>query len=192
MSKKTVGVRIEEDEWYKLEADAKRLKRTMSDLARDRVMLGGEFSPEIQGRLDRLAKMLRTPRHEVIEVIVTDFVAKVAAEAEVFGEKASDRWLKPFMLTPRGLMRGEVLLGNLKRLYVDQRRQERATAIARRPEELRTDAEKDFLDQYRAEMEDLARLHEMTAEEREAERQEVMAAIEADLRARGEWGEEGE
>ena len=63
MASKTLGFRLPEETWKKLEAEAQSKSVSMTDLARQKVMLSTDFEGPVQKLFDHYSTTLNISRH---------------------------------------------------------------------------------------------------------------------------------
>ena len=127
MASKTLGFRLPEETWKKLEAEAQGKGVSMTDLARQKVMLSTDFDGPVQKLLDHYSTMLNISRHEVTEAILTDYVAMQEAHSDVWG--LGKLILEEFTFTERGLMRGQHLFELRKALHAKEFKREKVKML---------------------------------------------------------------
>jgi hypothetical protein len=127
MASKTLGFRLPEETWKKLEAEAQGKGVSMTDLARQKVMLSTDFEGPVQKLIDHYSTMLNISRHEVIEAILTDYVAMQEAHSDVWGP--GKLILEEFTFTERGLMRGQHLFELRKALHAKEFKREKVKML---------------------------------------------------------------
>ena len=107
MASKTLGFRLPVETWKKLEAEAQSKGVSMTDLARQKVMLSTDFEGPVQKLFDHYSTTLNISRHEVVEAILTDYVAMKQEHLDIWGP--GKLILEEFVFTEKGLMRGQEL-----------------------------------------------------------------------------------
>ncbi len=127
MASKTLGFRLPEETWKKLEAEAQSKGVSMTDLARQKVMLSTDFEGPVQDLLEQYTNMLNVSRHEVIEAILTDYVAMQQAHSDVWGP--GKLILEEFIFTEKGLMRGEHLFELRKAVHTKEFKREKVKML---------------------------------------------------------------
>jgi hypothetical protein len=110
-----------------LEAEAQSKGVSMTDLARQKVMLSTDFEGPVQKLLDHYSTMLNISRHEVIEAILTDYVALQEAHSDVWGP--GKLILEEFTFSERGLMRGQHLFELRKALHGQEFKREKVKML---------------------------------------------------------------
>ena len=127
MATKTLGFRLPEETWQKLEAEAQSKSVSMTDLARQKVMLSTDFEGPVQALLDNYSTMLNISRHEVIEAIMTDYVAMQQAHLDIWGP--GKLILEEFVFTENGLMRGQELFEVRKAVHAREFKREKVKVL---------------------------------------------------------------
>lgn len=127
MVSKTLGFRLPEETWKKLEGEAQGKGMSMTDLARQKVMLSTDFEGPVQALVDHYSSMLNISRHEVVEAILTDYVAMQQAHLDVWGP--GKRILEEFIFTEEGVMRGQELFEVRKADYNQEFKRQRAMVL---------------------------------------------------------------
>ncbi len=127
MASKTLGFRLPEETWKKLEDEAQSKGMSMTDLARQKVMLSTDFEKPVQRLIDHYSSMLNISRHEVVEAILTDYVAMQQAYLDVWGP--GKRILEEFIFTEKGIMRGKQLFEARKAVYSQEFKRERVMVL---------------------------------------------------------------
>lgn len=127
MATKTLGFRLPKETWEKLEAEAKSKSISMTDLARQKVMLSTDFDGPVQELVDHYSSMLNISRHEVVEAILTDYVAMQQAHLDVWGP--GKRILEEFIFTEKGISRGEQLFDLRKAFYTQEFSREKVVVL---------------------------------------------------------------
>ena len=127
MATKTLGFRLPEETWEKLEAEAQGKGVSMTDLARQKVMLSTDFEGPVQALVDHYSSVLNISRHEVVEAILTDYVAMQQAHSDVWG--SGKLVLEEFTFTEKGLMRGEDLFELRKAVHTQEFMREKVKAL---------------------------------------------------------------
>ncbi|UCF06956.1 MAG: hypothetical protein JSV33_08045 [bacterium] len=133
---RSLAVRIPEETWENLRREAMRKGLTTSKLVRAKIMLSTEFEGPILDCIDEYSKRLGLSRHEFVEAVVIDFMARIST-TEAPAEGRSGHFLPMFAQTGRGLMKGVELFEHLISHYCDDNAcpgNDRPTA-ARRPAE---------------------------------------------------------
>jgi len=120
MASKTLGFRLPQETWKKLEAEAQNKGMSMTDLARQKVMLTTDFEGPgpVQALLDHYSSVLNISRHEVVETILTDYVAMHQAHSDVWGP--GKLILEEFTFTEGGVMRGQDLFELRKAVHTQE------------------------------------------------------------------------
>ncbi len=110
-----------------MEAEAQSKDVSMTVLARQKVMISTDFERPVQELLDHYSTMLNISRHEVIEAILTDYVAMQEAHSDVWGP--GKLILEEFTFTERGLMRGQHLFELRKALHAKEFKREKVKML---------------------------------------------------------------
>ena len=127
MASKTLGFRLPEETWNKLEAEARSKSMSMTDLARQKVMLTTDFEGPVQALLDHYSSVLNISRHEVVETILTDYVAMHQAHSDVWGP--GKLILEEFTFTEGGVMRGQDLFEVRKAVHTQEFKREKVRML---------------------------------------------------------------
>ena len=127
MASKTLGFRLPEETWKKLEAEAQSKGMSMTDLARQKLMLTTDFDGPVQALVDHYSSVLNISRHEVIETILTDYVAMHQAHSDVWGP--DKLILEEFAFTERGVMRGQELFEMRKAVHTQEFKREKVKML---------------------------------------------------------------
>ena len=127
MATKTLGFRLPEETWKKLEAEARGKGVSMTDLARQKVMLSTDFEGPVQTLIDHYSSVLNISRHEVVETILTDYLAMQQAHSDVWG--SGKLILEEFTFTEQGLMRGEDLFELRKAVHTQEFMREKVKTL---------------------------------------------------------------
>jgi hypothetical protein len=127
MASKTLGFRLPEETWKKLEAEAQSKGMSMTDLARQKVMLATDFEGPVQALVDHYSSVLNISRHEVVEAILTDYVAMHQAHADVWG--SGKLILEEFTFTEQGVMRGQLLFELRKAVHTQEFKREKVKML---------------------------------------------------------------
>jgi hypothetical protein len=127
MASKTLGFRLPEETWNKLEAEAESKGVSMTDLARQKVMLATDFEGPVQTLIDDYSSVLNISRHEVIEAILTDYVAMQQAHSDVWGP--GKLILEEFTFTEQGVMRGQNLFELRKAVHNQEFKREKVKML---------------------------------------------------------------
>jgi hypothetical protein len=127
MISKTLGFRLPEETWKKLEAEAQGKGMSMTDLARQKVMLATDFEGPVQALVDHYSSVLNISRHEVIEAILTDYVAMQQAHSDVW--KPGRLILEEFTFTEQGIMRGQELFDLRKAVHTQEFKREKVKKL---------------------------------------------------------------
>jgi hypothetical protein len=127
MASKTLGFRLPEETWKKLEAEAQGKGVSMTDLARQKVMLSTDFEGPVQKLFDHYSTTLKISRHEVIEAILTDYVAMHQAHLDIWGP--GKLILEEFVFTENGLMRGQELFEVRKAVHTREFKREKVKVL---------------------------------------------------------------
>jgi hypothetical protein len=127
MASKTLGFRLPEETWEKLEQEAQSKGMSMTDLARQKVMLTTDFEGPVQALVDHYSSVLNISRHEVVEAILTDYVAMQQAHSDVWGP--GKLILEEFTFTERGVMRGQELFDLRKAVHTQEFKREKVKML---------------------------------------------------------------
>jgi hypothetical protein len=127
MASKTLGFRLPEETWKKLEAEARSKGMSMTDLARQKLMLTTDFEGPVQALVDHYSSVLNISRHEVIETILTDYVAMHQAHSNVWGP--DKLILEEFTFTEQGIMRGQDLFEMRKAVHIQEFKREKVKML---------------------------------------------------------------
>ena len=127
MASKTLGFRLPEETRKKLEAEAQSKGVSMTDLARQKVMLSTDFEGPVQALVEHYGSMLNISRHEVVEAILTDYVAMQQAHSDVWGP--GKLILEEFTFTEQGLMRGQDLFELRKAVHAQEFMREKVKTL---------------------------------------------------------------
>jgi hypothetical protein len=127
MASKTLGFRLPEETWKKLEAEAQSKGVSMTDLARQKVMLSTDFEGPVQALVDHYSSVLNISRHEVVEAILTDYVAMQEAHSDVWGP--GKLILEEFTFTEQGVMRGQDLFELRKAVHAQEFKREKVKML---------------------------------------------------------------
>ena len=127
MASKTLGFRLPEETWKKLEEEAQKKGISLTELARQKIMLSTDFEGSVQKLVDHYSSMLNVSKHEVIEAILTDYIARQQAHSEVLG--SGGRVLEEFVFTEKGLMRGQQLFEQRKAAHAQAYKREKVKAL---------------------------------------------------------------
>ncbi len=90
-------------------------------------MLSTDFEGPVQKLLDHYSTMLNISRHEVIEAVLTDYVAMQEAHSDVWGP--GKLILEEFTFTERGLMRGQHLFEVRKAVHAQEFKREKVKVL---------------------------------------------------------------
>ena len=127
MASKTLGFRLPEETWKKLEVEAQSKGVSMTDLARQKVMLSTDFEGPVQALVDHYSSVLNISRHEVVEAILTDYVAMQEAHSDVWGP--GKLILEEFTFTEQGVMRGQDLFELRKAVHAQEFKREKVKIL---------------------------------------------------------------
>jgi hypothetical protein len=127
MASKTLGFRLPEETWKKLEKEAQSKGMSMTDLARQKVMLATDFEGPVQTLVEQYSSVLNISRHEVVEAILTDYVAMQQAHSDVWGP--GKLILEEFTFTEQGVMRGQELFELRKTVHTQEFKREKVKML---------------------------------------------------------------
>ncbi len=128
---RALAVRLPIETWNRLSAEAGQKGLTLSTLARTKLMLATEFEGPIQESIDDFSKRLGISRHEFLETIIIDFMARLSTRRSS-GSLATQHVLPQFVYTDRGLLRGRDLFEHMCAYYGgEERGRDREPAVAR-------------------------------------------------------------
>lgn len=111
MGSKVFGVRLPHETIGNLSKEAKKKGMKLSDLARHKLLLATEHEPMIQEFINRQAEITGISAHEIVKIILIDFIARTKTFEEVFGDTYR---LRQFVHTREGILGGRKLLEDLK------------------------------------------------------------------------------
>lgn len=129
---RALAVRLPIETWNRLSAEARRKGLTLSTLARTKLMLATEFEGPIQVSIDDFSKRLGISRHEFLETIIIDFMARLSTRRDP-GSLVPQHVLPQFVYTDRGLLRGRNLFEHMRAYYGEETRGEGAAPTVARP-----------------------------------------------------------
>jgi hypothetical protein len=129
---RALAVRLPVETWNRLSTEARRKGLTLSTLARTKLMLATEFEGPIQESIDDFSKRLGISRHEFLETIIIDFMARFSTQRDS-DSLAPQHLLPQFVYTDRGLLRGRNLFEHMRAYYSGGVRGEDAVPAVARP-----------------------------------------------------------
>ncbi len=128
---RALAVRLPIETWNRLSAEAEQKGLTLSTLARTKLMLATEFEGPIQESIDDFSKRLGISRHEFLETIIIDFMARLSTRRNS-DSLAPKHVLPQFVYTDRGLLRGRDLFEHMCAYYGgEERGRDRESTVAR-------------------------------------------------------------
>lgn len=120
---KILTVRLPSEIRDSLEAEAKEKKVKLSDLVRQKLIYSAEFEDPLPEIIEKWAKSYKVPQHIFIECVVLDFIAKRAADRNIFEPETRDSF--PFIYTPGDdvVLRGVTLINHLRERYQREKKE---------------------------------------------------------------------
>lgn len=120
MANAPVTVRLSAEEKKDYQESAKKLDMSLAELLRTGAGLLAGFDRHFWERLNSFSKAMNIPKHLVLERLVISWMARQMAKEYVFGKKPGGEILYEFMVSSAGPIQSEVVLKNLKKVFIQE------------------------------------------------------------------------
>jgi len=120
MANAPVTVRLSAEEKKDYQQSAKKLGMSLAELMRTGGGLLAGFDRDFWERLNSFSKAMNIPKHLILERLVISWMARQIAKEHVFGKKPGGEILYEFMVSSAGPIQSEVVLKNLKKVFIQE------------------------------------------------------------------------